>query len=157
MSQFLGTHQTKLDAKNRTSVPAAFRAALRNGDAAAPAALVLRPSHQHACIEAWPAATFEALAAPLDQLDMFGDEHDDLSTALFADAFQMEADKDGRIILPEMLVQHAGLSETIVFLGKGRMFHIWEPEAARRYTTEARERARRLTIPGRPVAPKVVN
>ncbi len=151
MSQFLGTHQTRLDAKNRTSVPSAFRAALRNGVAGASAALVLRPSHQHACIEAWPADVFDALAAPVDRMDMFSDDQDDLTTALYADAYPVEADKDGRIILPESLVQHAGLTDTIVFMGLGRLFQIWEPEAAARRTAAARERARSrgLTLPGR--------
>ena len=155
MSQFLGTHQTKLDAKNRTSVPSQFRAALRNGDASAPAALVLRPSHQHACIEAWPAEVFYALATPLDRLDMFGADQDDLTTALYADATRVEADKDGRIILPESLVRHAQLEDTIVFMGLGRLFQIWEPAAADRRTAEARERARSrgLTLPGRGAAP----
>ncbi len=88
MSQFLGTHQNRLDAKGRVSVPAQFRTALRaaaNGDGSA--SLILRPSHQHACIEAWPVAAFQALATPLDRLDVFSQAHDDLATALYADAF----------------------------------------------------------------------
>ena len=65
--QFLGTHQNRLDAKGRVSVPAAFRAALKAGNEANGTHLVLRPSHQHPCIEAWPAAVFEALAEPLNR------------------------------------------------------------------------------------------
>ena len=84
------------------SVPAPFRAALkarRRGATAPP--LVLRPSHQHPCIEAWPAAAFEALAEPLNRLDLFSQEHDDLAATLYADAFPVEADKEGRIVLPD--------------------------------------------------------
>ena len=151
MSQFLGTHQTRLDAKGRTSVPAPFRTALRKGDDRAPAALVLRPSHTHPCIEAWPAEVFETLARPLDSLDLFSADQDDLQLALYADASPVEADKDGRIILPDSLVQHAGLTDSLVFMGLGRLFQIWEPAAAARRAAEARERARSrgLTIPGR--------
>ena len=152
MSQFLGTHQTKLDAKNRTSVPSAFRTALRNGGgAAASAALVLRPSHQHPCIEAWPADVFAAMAEPMDRMDVFSEDQDDMAIAVYADACQVEPDKDGRIILPDSLVEHAGLQDTIVFMGLGRLFQIWEPAAAAKRTAEARERARSrgLTLPGR--------
>ena len=106
MSHFLGTHQNRLDAKGRVSVPAAFRALLRGPDGGA-ASLILRPSHKHPCIEAWPEAVFQTLAAPLDRLDMFSEDQDDLMMTLYADATRVEADKEGRIILPESLVQHA--------------------------------------------------
>ncbi len=85
MSQFLGTHQNRLDAKGRVSIPAQFRAVLRAGYGGETAtSLVLRPSHKHPCIEAWPANAFAALATPLDRLDVFSDEHDDFATALYA-------------------------------------------------------------------------
>lgn len=151
MSQFLGTHTNKLDAKGRVSIPAAFRAALRAGSAEG-APLVLRPSHKHACIEGWPAEAFHALATPLDALDMFGEAHDDLAAALYADAYPTEPDKEGRIVLPAELVAHAGLGDSVVFMGLGRTFQIWEPTAAERRRAEARERARArgLTLPGTP-------
>jgi MraZ protein len=155
MTQFLGTHQNRLDAKGRVSIPAAFRAALRtngetNCNGNGTTQLVLRPSHKHSCIEAWPNAEFQALAAPLDRLDLFSEEHDDLASALYADAYPVESDKEGRIVLPDALIAHAGLGEAVVFMGLGRIFQIWEPEAAVRRRAEARERARArsLTLPG---------
>ena len=57
-----------------------------------------------ACIEAWPSAVFEALAEPLNRLDLFSQDHDDLAASLYADAFPVEADKEGRIVLPDSLV-----------------------------------------------------
>ena len=151
MVQFLGTHQNRLDAKGRVSVPAPFRAALRAPDGEANGThLVLRPSHQHPCIEAWPSAVFEALSEPLNRLDLFSQAHDDLAASLYSDAFPVEADKEGRIVLPDSLVTYAGLAETVVFMGLGRIFQIWEPAAAERRRTEARERARvhGFTLPG---------
>ena len=154
MTQFLGTHQNRLDAKGRVSVPAPFRAALkahaeRSGNPAN-GQIVLRPSHRHACIEAWPSAVFESLAAPLDRIDMFSAAHDNLAATLYADAWPMDADKEGRIVLPETLVAHAGLTDAVVFMGLGRTFQIWEPAAAARRRAEAREQAREagLTLPG---------
>ena len=151
MVQFLGTHQNRLDAKGRVSVPAPFRAALRAPDQANGTHLVLRPSHQHPCIEAWPSAVFEALSEPLNRLDIFSQAHDDLAASLYSDAFPVEADKEGRIVLPDSLVTYAGLAETVVFMGLGRIFQIWEPSAAERRRTEARERARvhGFTLPGK--------
>lgn len=150
MTTFLGTHLNRLDAKGRVSVPAPFRAALRAGSDAGAASLVLRPSHKHACIEAWPASIFNMLEAPLDRLDLFSEAHEDLAASLYADAWPVEADREGRIVLPESLIAHAALGEQVAFLGLGRTFQIWEPGAAERRRAEARERARArgLTLPG---------
>jgi len=149
MAQFLGTHTNRLDAKGRVSIPAPFRAALKsNGDANV--SLVLRPSHTHPFVEGWPEDAFQALARPLDTLDLFSEAHDDLAAALFADAYPLEADREGRIVLPEALVAHAALTEGVVFMGLGRIFQIWEPAAAERRRAEVRERAKQhpLTLPG---------
>jgi MraZ protein len=149
MTQFWGTHHNRLDVKGRVSVPAPFRAALR-GEGNGVATLVLRPSHKHPCIEAWPQSVFQELTTPLARLDLFSDIHDDLAVALYADAYPLETDKEGRIVLPEPLVSHAGLKDAVVFMGCGRIFQIWEPSAAERRRAEARERVRAqsLTLPG---------
>ena len=148
MGQFFGSHQNRIDSKGRVSVPAPFRAVLRDG---ADATIVLRPSHKFRCIEAWPARAFAELAAPLDSLELFSDDHDDLLTTLYADASEVEPDKEGRIVLPDALKQHAALAEAVLFMGAGRMFQIWEPAvaAARKQDVAARGATRRLTIPGR--------
>ena len=148
MTQFLGTHQNRIDAKGRVSIPAPFRAGLRaldDGDVG----LVLRPSHKHPCVECWPPSVFARLASPLDGLDLFSEAHDDLAAALFADAITADADKEGRIVLPESLLAHASLTSSVVFMGLGQIFQIWEPEAAARRREQARTAARAVTLPAR--------
>jgi MraZ protein len=153
MSQFLGSHQNKLDAKGRVSVPAQFRTALRQpGDSNGTGVqVVLRPSHFHPCIEAWPPDEFETLATPLAHYSRLSAEHQDLAASIYADAYPVEADKEGRILIPAQLAEHAGLSEAVVFMGMGATFEIWEPVAAARRRAEARIRARDLTPPGAPL------
>ena len=152
MEQFLGTHQNRLDAKGRVSVPAQFRAVLRsNGqDGDEDGKLVLRPSHRHACIEGWSVAEFDALAKPLRRLDLFSDEHDDLAGLLYMDTFRLDPDKEGRVQLPPILASHAELIDAVVFIGLGQYFQIWEPSKAEQRRSELRERARSktMTLPG---------
>ena len=155
MSVFLGTHQNRLDAKGRVSIPASFRTALRPrrgqedaNDAASAVQVILRPSHKHPCIEAWPVAAFASLASPLDRLDMFSEDHDDLAAALYADAYPIDADKEGRIMLPEILAMHAALTDSVAFMGLGHIFQIWEPKAAEQRRLAARARAREVSLPG---------
>ena len=136
----MGTHLNKLDAKGRVSIPAPLRNPIKNMDGIV--ALVLRPSHLHPCIECWPPAVFEEAAAPLLKIDLFSAEQEDELTTTFADAYPVESDKEGRIIVPETLKEHAGLSEGVMFMGLGRTFQIWEPAIAERRRNEARERVR---------------
>lgn len=114
MAQFLGTHLSKLDAKNRVSVPAPFRAALRSlreqNDGSLEVSLVLRPSPQYPCIEVWSDKDFAALTDHLRKYDELSPEHDDFATTIYADAYPMETDKEGRIVLPSDLAEHANIS-----------------------------------------------
>ena len=128
---------------------APFRAALRTGEADAPTTVILRPSHKFPCIEAWPVPKFEALASSMGRLNQFSDAHEDMSAALYADAFPVESDKEGRILLPAELVEHAALSNQVAFMGMGDTFQIWEPAAGARRRAEARSgaRLRELSLP----------
>ena len=152
MTHFLGSHLNRLDAKGRVSVPAAFRTNLKklSGEAEGPVTMILRPSHKHACIEAWPQSVFDRLAQSLERYEVFSPEYDDLAAAIYADAYPIETDKEGRILLNEMLIGHAALAENALFMGTGPIFQIWEPEAARRRAAEARQvvNSRGLTLPG---------
>ena len=150
MSHFLNTHANRVDAKGRVSIPAPFRTALRTLCPDGEVPLVLRTSHNHACIEGWPTRYFQELGTPLQQMDVFGADQEDMAVSIYADALYVESDKEGRIMLPDPLMQHAGLTDTVLFMGLGRIFQIWEPQAGNRFMAEARQRAhaRRLTLPG---------
>lgn len=148
----MGTHHNRLDAKGRVSIPAPFRSTLRDAapDGVMPA-IVLRPSHKHACVEGWPAAEFHRVGNTVERFDVFSEEQDDLTFAIYADASELTPDKEGRIVLPDGLASHAGLSEAVVFIGMRDHFQIWEPAAAARRRAEAHERARARggVLPGR--------
>jgi MraZ protein len=148
---FLSTFVNKVDKKGRVSVPATFRAALAgqsfNG-------IVAFRSFKSSAIEGSGIDRIEEMSARLDALDQFSEDYDSLAS-IFADAQQLPFDGEGRIVLPEDLAQHAGISESAAFVGLGRTFQIWEPEAHRQHQTEMRDRAKRqgMTLPARAPAP----
>ena len=150
MSMFLGTHQNRFDAKGRVSIPAPFRSALRTQAQPGEVLVILRPSHLHPCIEAWTSAAFASLAQPLDEYDPFSEDHEDLAASLYADAYPLDSDKEGRIILPDVLRAHASLSDEVSFMGLGRVFQIWNPAAAAERRHQARARAKELTSSRKP-------
>jgi MraZ protein len=146
MTQFLGTFTGKLDRKGRVSVPSQFRGKL---EALGSLDIVLRPSHRDPSVEVWPAPFFMAMTGGLERMDQFSDPLEDLSFGMYASVFETRPDGDGRLVLPEELIAHAGLVEAVSFAGLGRSFQIWEPEALNRRKAEAQQkiRERGLTIP----------
>jgi len=137
---FLSTFVNKVDKKGRVSVPASFRTALVGQTFSGVVAL---PSLTVPAVEGSGIDRFERLAEGTDQLNPFSEAHDDFAKAIFGRSHQLPFDSEGRIVLPEALIAHAKLGETAAFVGQGRTFQIWEPEAYRAYEREATERARR--------------
>jgi MraZ protein len=146
MTQFYDTYTNRLDKKGRVSVPAPFRATLERLNATD---LILSPSHRNACIDARPDTLFRQIASALDTLDVFSDDHDDLAATLFSRSCSAMPDAEGRIMLPERLIAHAGLTDHVAFLGMGSYFQLWRPDAAEEFVASASTRSleRRLTVP----------
>ncbi len=137
---FLSTFVNKVDKKGRVSVPAPFRAALAGQSFAG---VVAFPSFVYPAIDASGIDRMEELSRSVDRFNPFSDEHDAFANALFAASHQLGWDGEGRIVLPEKLMRHAGITAMAAFVGRGATFQIWEPEAARANHETARERARR--------------
>jgi len=85
-------------------------------------------------------------------VETFSDQQDDLAATIFAEAHQLPFDSEGRIMLPQALIDHSGITDLAAFVGQGPRFQIWEPNARERFASEARERARRqgMTLKVRP-------
>ena len=149
MPLFNGTYVQNFDAKGRVSIPASFRAALRAGavnpipQAEGPVSipLVLRPSEKARCIEAMTEERHQSLAAELEKLDPLSEEYDALATVLFADAYPIETDKEGRIIVHDALLAFAGISRSasVAFVGMGTRFQLWHPDSVPARKAEAQE------------------
>ena len=88
----------------------------------------------------------------MDNYNLFSDQHSALSTSIFADGHELAFDIDGRVILPEELRAFAGITDRVAFVGKGRLFQIWEPGLASQHKQNARQQAESggLTVPLQP-------
>lgn len=135
MRQFVGNFTNKVDTKGRVSIPAPFRALLRDAEGATH--LILRPSGHNKCIDAWPVELFHSLAPAHSAVNPFDPEADRRYRALFGRAMEPQVDEQGRMILPPKLAQHAGIDGEVMFIGAGPRFEIWEPAAGERSLEEA--------------------
>lgn len=139
MALFVSTVINKVDRKGRVSVPASFRAALAQQSFPG---IIVFPSFTIAAVEGCGTDFLEELAASASaSFDVFSTEQDDLNTLIFSSSHQLAFDPEGRVLLPEEILSHAGIGEQCAFVGKGRTFQLWEPEALKAHQAEARSRA----------------
>ena len=127
MLVFTGTHIHKMDRKGRVSVPAPFRAALSK---AGFGEISIFPSYNCQAIDGYGPDLIETMASnTFAAYNPFGADPNNLATQIFELMRQLEWDAEGRVGLPEEMMAHAGITEQAAFVGKGRFFQIWSPEA----------------------------
>ena len=122
---FMDTITNKVDAKGRVSLPADYRAIIKELSTE----IVCYRSLTSPCIEGCLEEMLEKLASDIEtSLDFFSQTQDDLTNLIFGDAKRFPFDSTGRIVLTEKLLAHSGISDTAIFVGKGRKFQIWSPQ-----------------------------
>lgn len=122
---FMDTIINKVDAKGRVSLPADYRAIVKELNSE----IVCYRSLTAPCIEGCVEDLLEKLASEIEtSTDFFSQTQDDLTNLIFGDAKRFTFDTTGRILLTEKLLKHAQITDTAVFVGKGRKFQIWNPE-----------------------------
>lgn len=122
---FMDTVINKVDAKGRVSLPSDYRAIVKELSTE----IVCYRSLSAPCIEGCLEETLDKLANVIeDATDFFSETQDNLTNLIFGDARRFTFDSTGRIMLSEKLLKHAGITDTAVFVGKGRKFQIWNPQ-----------------------------
>lgn len=127
---FRGLHEHSIDAKGRTAVPARFREVL--------AAQLSKKNAQEQliittgidpCLVAYTPAQWAAFEAKLAGLSQFDPAIVQLKRLYVAPATECDIDKHGRLLLPPVLRQYAGLDKDIVWAGMVTTLEIWAKEA----------------------------
>ncbi len=122
---FMDTVINKVDAKGRVSLPADYRAMVKELGSE----IVCYRSLTSPCIEGCLEDLLDKLASEIENsTDFFSETQDNLTNLIFGDAKRYTFDSTGRINLSEKLLKHAEISDTAVFVGKGRKFQIWNPK-----------------------------
>lgn len=149
MDSFLSTFRNRIDAKGRISVPAPFRAVLTKQGPEGGVLLgpdwVADATYEARVLVAGGNTYLEGVNNRINAMPEFSPERADLEDTLLASLAQAQFDGEGRIVLSQALLEHAGLSAPgeAVFVGRGRNFQIWEPKAwaAREAAAKSRLRA----------------
>ena len=135
---FLSTYENKLDKKGRVSVPASFRSHLSN---LGYNGIICYPSFNNSSIEACSQDRIEKISSAIDSLNPFEEKRDYFATSILSESVNVQFDTEGRISLSDKLLNHAKIKNSILFVGLGYTFQIWEPTLFEKFKSLARKEA----------------
>ena len=135
---FLSTYENKLDKKGRVSVPASFRSYLSN---LGYNGVICYPSFNNQAIEAWSQDRVEKISNSIDSLNPFEEKRDFFATSVLSDSINLQFDNEGRVSLTPKLLKHAKIKNSMLFVGQGKTFQIWEPTIFEKFKVNARKKA----------------
>ncbi len=117
---FLGEFEYKIDEKGRVPIPRKFRGQLKEG-------VVLMPGVEK-CIFVYPPAEWKKVASTLTTSSVTPSKLRRLNRAIFATAFSLNIDGQGRIALPAPLREYAEIENEVVVAGTNAYFELWNKE-----------------------------
>jgi len=135
---FRGTFEYTLDAKNRLTVPAKFRAELAGG--------VVLARGVERCVALWRPDAYDAYTErALGELNPMSTQARELQRFFSANAHDTDLDAAHRVMLPAFLIEHAGLAKDVVVTGSGDYLEIWDRAAWLAYNADLIDRVPDLT------------
>ena len=135
---FLSSYENKLDKKGRVSVPASYRSYLSN---LGYNGVICYPSFNNPSIEAWPQDRIEKISNTIDSLNPFEEKRDYFATSILSESINLQFDSEGRISLTSKLLKHAKIRSSMLFVGQGKTFQIWEPATFEKFRANVRKKA----------------
>lgn len=119
---FRGSATLNLDNKGRLAMPAKHRDALL---VRCEGRLVVTADPTR-CLLVYPFPDWEPIEKKLNSLSSFNPQTRSLQRLLVGMANDTEMDSAGRILLPANLREFAGLDKSVVLVGQGVRFELWD-------------------------------
>ncbi len=117
LGRFVGAFEHKVDAKGRIPIPPKFRAELKHG-------LVLTPGAEK-YIVIHPLPEWEKVTAALTTRTITSSKLRRINRAIFATAFHINIDSQGRITVPAPLREYADIRDEVIIAGANTYIELW--------------------------------
>lgn len=127
----LGTHTPKLDEKGRLILPAKFRDELGDG--------VVITRGQERCLYVFSSKEFASVHERIRQAPVTNEEARRYLRVFLSGASDETPDKQGRVLLPQLLREYANLSKELVIIGVGARAEIWDSKTWNDYLANNEE------------------
>lgn len=121
---FIGEYQVTMDLKGRIAIPAKFRSDLRS-------AVITKGLDKSLLI--YTKAEWEKIASRLAALPISQAKPRAFARLMLAGAYDLEFDKQGRILVPDSLRQFAALTKKVIVAGLYDRLEVWDRETWEAY------------------------
>lgn len=127
---YIGEFEHRLDARNRVTVPSSWRVPGDEGN------YYFAWPHPEGCLAVFPPEMLAEMRAKAHEQQVSNPRANRLLRAVFGRGCKFGCDKQGRILLPRNLMEHAQVDKAVTLVGLGRYFEVWSTE---RYTSSGDE------------------
>jgi MraZ protein len=127
----LGEYQHSLDEKGRLIIPAKFREDLGEN-------FVITRGLDN-CLFAYPLSQWKVIEEKVKELPTSQAETRAFVRMFFSGAIEAELDKQGRIVIPQQLREHARIDRDVYVIGVSTKVEIWAKEIWSSYADQAEQ------------------
>lgn len=119
---FRGLSLGQIDDKGRITVPAQFRSLIVEESNSS---MIVTIDTEERCLLLYPMPQWQIIEEKLELLPSFNPATRRIQRLLIGHATELELDKHGRILLPSLLRDYAGIDKSICFVGQGKKIEMW--------------------------------
>lgn len=119
---FRGINAINIDGKGRLAVPTRYRGARGMEDGAS---LVVTIDTEETCLLLYPVTEWQIIEDNLQRLPSFDATTRRIQRLLIGHATDVKLDSSGRILIPPVLRDYAGLDKKVLMVGQSNKFEIW--------------------------------
>ena len=123
---FRGINSVNLDSKGRIAMPKKYRA---DALGASDGKMVVTIDTDAPCLLMYTIDEWERIESKLQQLPSFNPAARRIQRLLIGHATEVDMDAQGRILLPGLLREHAKLQKSVMLVGQGNKFELWDQAA----------------------------
>jgi MraZ protein len=122
---FRGVNGINIDAKGRIAMPTRYRERLQEEGVGR---IIMTIDTEERCLLLYPLPAWEIIEDKLASLPSFNPAARRIQRLLIGHATEAELDSHGRILLPPLLREYAGLNKRIMLVGQGKKFELWDED-----------------------------
>ncbi len=120
---YRGLNSINLDAKGRLTIPTRYRVRLQE---TCSGVMVMTIDTEEPCLLLYPLHEWEVIESKISALSSFNKATRRIQRLLIGHATEVELDNNGRFVVPPPLRQYSHLEKTIMLVGQGKKFEVWD-------------------------------
>jgi MraZ protein len=134
---FRGSFEHTIDTKGRLSIPMKFREVLKGDDRMIITNFTIASAH---CLDVYPLDEWVRFEEEIRKKPRFDPRMVAFQNYYLSGANECAVDKQGRILIPPLLRQYAGLKREVVLVSAVEKFRVLDREAWKKVFTEAEDK-----------------